>query len=121
MAILPQLSVIDAEDNSMPVSSPLHPLGPARMLPVAREVGLKQVQITTDPNNLASQRVIEANAGRLVGESVNPRFGSEPKLRLSSILRGNSARADSHAIGSEGVSNRGQAVEDGLTLHPSAL
>jgi predicted acetyltransferase len=60
----------------------------AQMLPVAREVGLKQVQITTDTNNLASQRVIEANGGRLVGESINPRFGTEPKLRYVIDLAG---------------------------------
>lgn len=60
----------------------------ARTLPVAREVGLKQVQITTDPSNFASRRVIEANGGRLVGEFINPRFGIEPKLRYVIDLEG---------------------------------
>jgi predicted acetyltransferase len=53
----------------------------AMMLPVAREVGLKRVEITTDTDNRASQRVIEANGGRLIGEFRNPRFGTKPKLR----------------------------------------
>ena len=53
----------------------------AMMLPVAREVGLKRVEITTDPDNTASRRVIEANGGRRVGQFINPRFGTEPKLR----------------------------------------
>jgi predicted acetyltransferase len=53
----------------------------ARMLPMAREVGLKLVEITTDTSNTASQRVIEANGGRLIGEFVNPRFGPAHRLR----------------------------------------
>jgi len=35
------------------------------MLPLACEVGLPYVEITTDPDNLGSQRVIEANGGVL--------------------------------------------------------
>src|SRR5262245_14822981 len=50
----------------------------AMMLPVARQVGLTRVEITADT---ASQHVIEANGGRLIGEFRNPRFGNEPKLR----------------------------------------
>lgn len=38
----------------------------ALMLPLAAERGLREVEITTDPDNRASQRVIEANGGRLV-------------------------------------------------------
>ncbi|HVH80645.1 MAG TPA: GNAT family N-acetyltransferase [Stellaceae bacterium] len=34
-----------------------------QMLPVAREVGLKRVQLTCDADNLPSRRVIEANGG----------------------------------------------------------
>jgi predicted acetyltransferase len=60
----------------------------AQMLPLARKVGLKQVQITTEPSNFASRRVIEANGGRLVGEFINPRFGIEPKLRYVIDLEG---------------------------------
>lgn len=58
------------------------------MLPVAREVGLTRVEITTDPDNTASQRVIEVNGGRLVGEFVNARFGTRPKLRYVIDLAG---------------------------------
>jgi predicted acetyltransferase len=60
----------------------------ALMLPVARQVGLTRVEITTDVGNIASQRVIEANGGRLIGEFVNPRFGTEPKLRYAIELAG---------------------------------
>ena len=35
------------------------------LLPVAREVGLKRVQLTCDPDNAASQKVITANGGVL--------------------------------------------------------
>jgi predicted acetyltransferase len=50
------------------------------MLGEAREVGLRRVEITTDIDNTASQRVIEANGGRFAGQFVNPRFGPRPKL-----------------------------------------
>ena len=50
------------------------------MLAEARRVGLGRVEITTDPDNMASQRVIEANGGRLAGEFPNPRYGPQPKL-----------------------------------------
>ena len=51
------------------------------MLPVARAVGLRHVEITTDTDNTASQRTIEANGGRVVGELFDPRHGPKPKLR----------------------------------------
>ena len=35
------------------------------VLPMARELGLAHVDITTDPDNLASQRVIAKNGGTL--------------------------------------------------------
>jgi predicted acetyltransferase len=50
------------------------------MLDEAREVGLSRVEITTDTDNMASRRVIEANGGRLIREFVNPRHGPSPKL-----------------------------------------
>ena len=40
----------------------------ALLLPEARREGLPYVEITTDVDNLASRRVIEANGGRLVEE-----------------------------------------------------
>jgi predicted acetyltransferase len=58
------------------------------MLPMAHQAGLRRVEITTDPDNTASQRVIEANGGRLVGEFRNPRFGTKPKLRFVIDLTG---------------------------------
>jgi len=52
------------------------------MLVHARTEGLGFVEITTDPDNLASQRVIVANGGALVGPFTKPpQYGSVPGLR----------------------------------------
>jgi predicted acetyltransferase len=51
------------------------------MLPEARAVGLHRVELTTEPDNIASRRTIERTGGRLAGEFVNPLYGPEPKLR----------------------------------------
>jgi predicted acetyltransferase len=52
------------------------------MLPLARAEGLPFVEITTDPVNHASQRVIVANGGQLVEEFVMPpNYGREKGLR----------------------------------------
>ena len=46
-------------------------------------LGLSYVEITTDPNNIASQRVIEANGGILVEHFIKPQqFGCKPGLRF---------------------------------------
>lgn len=46
------------------------------------------IEITTDPQNLASQRVIEANGGVLHERFVEPpQFGSTPGLRYRIALR----------------------------------
>jgi predicted acetyltransferase len=53
------------------------------LLPEAKAVGLPYVEITTDPANIASQRVITANGGVLVEHfSKPPQFGSKPGLRF---------------------------------------
>jgi predicted acetyltransferase len=53
------------------------------ILPEAKAVGLPYVEITTDPNNIASQRVIEANGGILVEHFTKPQqFGCKPGLRF---------------------------------------
>jgi predicted acetyltransferase len=44
----------------------------ALILDDARERGLRWIEVTTDPDNVASQRVIEANAGRLVERAPYP-------------------------------------------------
>lgn len=54
----------------------------ALLLPLARLQGLQSVEITTDPDNAASQKVITANGGVLVepfnkGEA----YGNKPGLR----------------------------------------
>ena len=52
------------------------------MLPKAHGEGLEFVHITTEPETLASQRVIEANGGVLVERFVRgPQYGSTPALR----------------------------------------
>jgi predicted acetyltransferase len=43
-----------------------------QLLPLARSEGLPFVEVTTDPDNIASQRVIEANAGVLVEHFAKP-------------------------------------------------
>ena len=59
-----------------------------QFLPFAKEEGLSYVEITTDPQNLASQRVIEANGGVLHERFVKPpQFGSTPGLRYRIALR----------------------------------
>ena len=52
-----------------------------RILIEARAVGLARVEITTDPDNTASKRVIERNGGRFVETFINERFGPDPHLR----------------------------------------
>ncbi|MBT9500715.1 MAG: GNAT family N-acetyltransferase [Burkholderiaceae bacterium] len=54
----------------------------SQILPEAQALGLRYVEITTDPDNLASQRVIEANGGVLHERFIKPEsFGSSPGLR----------------------------------------
>ena len=38
----------------------------ALLLPLAREQGLRSIEVTTDPDNVPSQKVITANGGALV-------------------------------------------------------
>jgi predicted acetyltransferase len=45
------------------------------------------VEITTDPDNIASQRVIEANGGIFVEHFIKPQqFGCKPGLRFRIML-----------------------------------
>jgi len=58
-----------------------------QLLPAARAEGLSFVEITTDPENIASQRVIEANGGVLHERFVkSAQFGSTPGLRYRIVL-----------------------------------
>ncbi|MEP7084778.1 MAG: GNAT family N-acetyltransferase [Betaproteobacteria bacterium] len=53
-----------------------------QILPDARAEGLAYVEITTDPDNAGSQRVIEANGGVLIEHFTKAaQFGSKPGLR----------------------------------------
>lgn len=59
----------------------------AQLLPEARSVGLPFVEVTTEPENIASQRVILANGGVLVERFTKPpQFGSTPGLRYRIAL-----------------------------------
>ena len=59
----------------------------ASILPEARAEGLPFVEITCDPENFASQRVIERNGGVLVERFIKPaQFGHAPGLRYRIAL-----------------------------------
>ena len=54
----------------------------AQILPEATRIGLPYVELTTEPDNLASQRVILANGGVFVESFTAPRFhGAHETLR----------------------------------------
>jgi predicted acetyltransferase len=58
------------------------------LLPEAQAAGLPFVELTTDPENLASQRVITANGGRLVERFTEPAaYGGKPGLRYRIALQ----------------------------------
>ena len=60
----------------------------AALLPDAKAVGLAYVDITTDPDNIASQRVILANGGVLVERFKRPaQYGGTEALRYRIALR----------------------------------
>jgi RimJ/RimL family protein N-acetyltransferase len=53
------------------------------MLPLARAQGLTRLEITTDPGNLASQRVMTANGATLLGSfDKGPTYGHRRGLRF---------------------------------------
>jgi predicted acetyltransferase len=57
------------------------------MLPLARREGLPCVDLTTDPGNVASRRVIAANGGVLVEEfTKTAHHGGGPGLRFRIAL-----------------------------------
>jgi predicted acetyltransferase len=57
------------------------------MLEHARAEGLEYVEITTDPDNIASRRVIEANGGILVERFRKPvQYGEQDGLRYRITL-----------------------------------
>ena len=58
------------------------------MLMEAESTGLEYVEITTDPENTASRRVIEANGGALIEHFTKPpAFGSRLGVRYRVVLR----------------------------------
>lgn len=58
------------------------------LLPLARDEGLAYVDITTDPDNLPSQKVILANGGSLIERfDKGPTWGNKPGLRFRIELK----------------------------------
>jgi predicted acetyltransferase len=58
------------------------------LLPHVREEGLPWVEVTTDPDNLASQKVVLANGGVLLGRFTKPaQYGEMDGLRYRIDLR----------------------------------
>jgi predicted acetyltransferase len=57
------------------------------LLPHVKKEGLSHVELTTDPGNVGSQRVIAANGGRLVERFTRPAvFGGAEGLRFRILL-----------------------------------
>ena len=71
------------------------------VLPAAKSEGLSFVELTTDPANIASQRVIEKSGGRLVERFVKPaQYGNSEGLRFRiefGVPNSNSTRPPSAA------------------------
>jgi predicted acetyltransferase len=64
-----------------------------QILPEAIALGMPFVEVTTDPTNYASQKVIERNGGVLFETFVKPiQFGSTPGLRYRICLSAETAR-----------------------------
>lgn len=60
----------------------------ALLLPEARALGLSFVELTTDTDNLPSQRVVTANGGALIGRFPKPaQYGGDDHLRFRIDLR----------------------------------
>ena len=58
-----------------------------QLLPEARAEGLDYIEITTDPDNIASRRVIELNGGVLVEQFSRPAaYGGTPAFRYRIAL-----------------------------------
>jgi predicted acetyltransferase len=59
----------------------------AALLPEAKALGLPYLELTTDPDNIASQKVITANGGVLVGRFQKPEgYGGGEGLRWRIVL-----------------------------------
>ena len=53
----------------------------------AKVLGLNRVEISTEPGNEASRRVIEKNGGRFVEEFINEAYGPDIRLRYAVELK----------------------------------
>ena len=61
-----------------------------QLLQEVRAEELEYVEITTDPDNIASRRVVERNGGVLVEQFTRPAaYGNTPALRYRITLREN--------------------------------
>ena len=62
------------------------------LLPHARAEGLGHIELTTDADNVASRRVIEANGGTLIERFHKPAvYGGAESLRFRIVLSGSAA------------------------------
>jgi|GEM_PF-3801079 len=60
----------------------------ARLLPLARAEGLAYVELTTQADNVVSQRVIEANGGEMIERFHKSRaHGGAKSFRFRILLR----------------------------------
>jgi predicted acetyltransferase len=58
------------------------------LLPQARSVGLEYVELTTDPDNLPSQKVVLSNGGVLLGRfRKDEAYGGQEGLRFRIDLK----------------------------------
>ena len=74
VALVEGVSVVEA---ATPVVAPVIPY------PLAREQGLRSVEITTDPDNIPSQKVITTNGGVLVAQfNKGEAYGHKDGLRF---------------------------------------
>ena len=72
----------------------------AQLLPMARAVGLPYVELTTDEDNEASQRVIMANGGVLMARFIKPpEVGGKPALRYRIVFEPQQAPTRRDALG----------------------
>jgi predicted acetyltransferase len=56
-------------------------------VPLARDIGLPYIELTTDLDNVASQKVILANGGELIEQFNKPAaYGRQPAMRFRIFL-----------------------------------
>ena len=80
-----------------------------QLLPEARAEGLEYIEITTDPDNLASRRVVERNGGMLVEQFTRPGAKSSARTASSWPARRTISTSGSPSPGNRGPTDRSSA------------